>query len=407
VPLVFVHGVNTRRKPNDDTYDSAVKARDDLFREYCLTAVAADPREYKIFNPYWGDEAARFPWNYGFAHDSQPDLEAFGADNDALDDALWDAGVEPVASQQNDILLRVARRNFRDAVNLLWTAAGTTSHLTDEDAETLARVSHSVDAYVEAQADTAPVWLSMITTDGQFIERLIDEVEEWSAESGTAISDGQELESFGSDGLLNRLKKGALRVADRAADAAFGKVAESKLPKYLRRFSLFFGDVFEYIRQRASGKTAITDVVVVALREASKLQQTKGERVVCIGHSMGGDILYDLLTDTSLADLPTCDLFITVGSQVGLFEELKLFRSSDAQFPPNAKTRVPRSRHPRIKRWINVFDRSDPFGYPASTIFEGVEDYVFDTRAFTLSAHGAYFLQPTFHARLRARIAQS
>jgi hypothetical protein len=400
VPLVFVHGVNTRRSKD---YDAAEVGRDAMFRRFALAAVARDPDAAEIFNPYWGDKGARFPWNYGFAHDSQQNLEAFGASSDVLDAALRDAGVAPTPENRNDVLLSVARVNFTDAVDLLWTAAASSERLTTEDAAELAAAAVAVHAYTAAQGPAPPEWVTRgtVTTDGGFIERLMDEAEAYDAARAAPT-----VESFGGGSLLDRLKRGAARTADRAADASFGSYIEGKLPDVLRRFSGFFGDVFEYIKQRSSGATAITDIVLDDLRKAAGVAAKSREKLVCVGHSMGGDILYDLLTDASLADMPDCDLLVTVGSQVGLFEELKLFRSSVEDFPPNATTRVPASRHPRIKRWINVFDRADPFGYPATTIFEGTRDFVFDTRASSLSAHGAYFLQPTFHARLLARIAQ-
>jgi hypothetical protein len=403
VPLVFVHGVNTRKSAE---YDASVRARDAMFRCYCLSAIAGDPDNAKILNPYWGGKAATFPWNYGFAHDTQQKLEAFGAGSDFLDDALRDAGVTPTPVQRTDVIVSVAKQRFADAVDLLWTAAGATGQLSDADAKELAALSTDIQAYVEAQSGVTPSWVATRSSDGQFIEKLLDEVEDWKKQHTPQPAGAGGLQAFGAGGLLNSLKAGATRAADRAADAAFGSFVEGKLPDVLRRFSLFFGDVFEYIKQRSSGTTDIIDIVLDDLRQAGTIKQATGERLVCIGHSMGGDILYDLLTDTSLSNIPDCDLFVTVGSQVGLFEELKMFKSSVKNFPPDPSTRVPVSRRPKIKRWINAFDRSDPFGYPVKTIFEGVEDFFYDTRASSLSAHGAYFLQPTFHERLRTRVAK-
>ena len=46
-----------------------------------------------------------------------------------------------------------------------------------------------------------------------------------------------------------------------------------------------------------------------------------GDKLIAVGHSMGGVILYDLLSDPDkpLGDLKL-DLLVTVGSQVGVFE---------------------------------------------------------------------------------------
>jgi hypothetical protein len=405
MPLVFVHGVNTRKSPE---YDAEVLARDALFRKYCLNAITDKPDGAKIFNPYWGDAAAKFPWNCGFAHDTQPKLQSFGAGGDALDYALQAAQVMPAADEPNDLILSVAKRSVTDAVDLLWTAAGALSGLSKEGAAELAEMSISVQAYLKAQAPTPQSWVASISNDRQFVEKLIDVVEAWtSAQKNVASTESkQKVQPFGVADVLDRLKRGAGNAAERTADVAFGSFIEGKLPDLVRRFSRFFGDAFEYIKQRYSGSTTITDLVVTDLRAAGNIRKTTDELLVCIGHSMGGDILYDLLTDPSLTDVPACDLLITVASQVGLFEEIKLFKSSVAAFPPDPKQRVPKERHPRIRQWINVFDRGDPFGYPASTIFEAVDDFTFNTKSSSLSAHSAYFLQPTFHDRLRAHITE-
>jgi hypothetical protein len=405
MPLVFVHGVNTRKSAE---YDSAELARNALFRRYALTPIKGDAAAVRVFNPYWGDEAAKFPWNCGFAHDTQPNLESFGPDSDAFDQLLDSAHVEPTPAVQNNVILAAARKDFPLGVDLLWAAAGLSAGLTEDDAADLAKVSVHVRQYASTHKDAPPAWLATTASDGQFAQTLLDESEKW-AKSAAPPSDvgAPAVESFGAmDNILDRLKRGARDAADRAADAAFGRFVDGKIPNLVRRFSTFFGDVFEYVKQSYSHSDHIAGVVADQVREAGAIAITNNEPLLCIGHSMGGNILYDLLTDPDQENLPVCDLFVTVGSQVGLFEELKLFRSSVKDFPANPTIRVPITRHPLIKKWTNVFDRADPFGYPASTIFAGVKDFSYDTEVTSLSAHGAYFLQPGFHERLRERIVE-
>ena len=61
MPLVFVHGVNTRYKPNPAPQD--IQTRDGLFRQYALPDVVADPAAATVLNPYWGDYGATFAWD--------------------------------------------------------------------------------------------------------------------------------------------------------------------------------------------------------------------------------------------------------------------------------------------------------------------------------------------------------
>src|SRR5688572_7926812 len=297
MPLVFVHGVNTRR---DDEYLEAEKLRDAMFRRYCLTPIVGDPEHSDIFNPYWGGRAASFPWNYGFAHDTQPTLESFGAPRmGVLDEALSEASVEPTAEIRADIMLSVARRSLADAVNLLWTAVCATGSISKDDAGSLAAVADVVERYVAAEGTPVPDWvLNDVGNDRQFAERLLDEADAWM--KANRLEQAREtIESFGIDVVLDRLKKGATAAASHAADAAFGTRFEKALPGMLRRFGMFFGDAFEYIRQRHSHSFQIANIVLTDLLNAGQKAAGSHERLICIGHSMGGNILYDLLTDAS------------------------------------------------------------------------------------------------------------
>lgn len=118
---------------------------------------------------------------------------------------------------------------------------------------------------------------------------------------------------------------------------------------------------------------------------------------------MGGNISYDILTHF----LPglECDVFLTVGSQVGLFEELKLFHSS--------MTTVPQKNQPKVKvpgnirKWVNVYDTADVFAYRTEPIFDRARDFSFSTETLALNAHSMYFYRPGFHQRLNARLREA
>src|SRR5688572_3113523 len=113
MPLVFVHGVNTRFEPG---YRDTVKARDALFKRLALDAIA-DPDHLTIVNPYWGDFAARFAWNHASLPGS--DVERMGpADISAF---LLSQSYDEQPDRDTAILT-VARRSLTEAIDLLWAA---------------------------------------------------------------------------------------------------------------------------------------------------------------------------------------------------------------------------------------------------------------------------------------------
>ena len=79
MPLVFVHGVATRRTPD---YERGVAARNALFRRYLYPALRWNDR-VDPFTAYWGGDAAEFRWHH--ASLPQEDVEAFGAAETAED----------------------------------------------------------------------------------------------------------------------------------------------------------------------------------------------------------------------------------------------------------------------------------------------------------------------------------
>ena len=111
-------------------------------------------------------------------------------------------------------------------------------------------------------------------------------------------------------------------------------------------------------------------------------------------------ITFDLLSHFR-TDL-VVDLFVTVGSQVSHFEEMKRFKSSDPAVGPPNRAVTPAN----VRRWINVFDEVDIFSYACDKVFDRVLDFHYDTQTYTIKAHGAYFEQDRFYSRLRTRIDQ-
>jgi hypothetical protein len=109
---------------------------------------------------------------------------------------------------------------------------------------------------------------------------------------------------------------------------------------------------------------------------------------------MGGNVVFDLLSN--LRTELSCDVLVTVGSQVGLFAELGLLPA--VADPQTAGDRQPRPAN--IGRWINVFDACDVLSFATAGIFDGTEDFVYSTGSGAVRSHSAYFLRPSFFRRL-------
>jgi len=164
----------------------------------------------------------------------------------------------------------------------------------------------------------------------------------------------------------------------------------------------FFGDVFVYLDTRGdrANPGQILQVIRNAIRQATA--RKPGEPLIVIAHSLGGVICFDLLS--FYCPEVAVDLFVTVGSQVSQFEEIKRFKTSDPAIP---SARRPRAAAPgNISHWVNVFDEVDIFAYACDKVFDRVIDFRYDTRTYTIKAHGAYLEQDRFYSRLRARIDQ-
>jgi hypothetical protein len=165
----------------------------------------------------------------------------------------------------------------------------------------------------------------------------------------------------------------------------------------------FTGDVFHYLRHRGD-RNSPGEIVKRVLAELDRAQLARpGEPLFIITHSMGGNIFLDVINHFR-PDLQV-EVWISVGGQVGIFEEMKLFQDSD-----------PRIRHPlkvdepggRLQCWLNVYDPADPFSYLAGEVFSSVSaDVCYRTGAGGIGAHTSYFRQRSFYEAVREKIRES
>lgn len=385
MPLVFVHGVATR---TGAAYQESVARHRDLFSQIALRGLAEKPA---ITFPYWGGLAADPRW--GNASVPSGDYESFGPEDEVA------VLVQEVAGELADEnpLLTLARRDFPGSIDLLWTL------VPDDDWDSsLGELGAKAIAYAETKPN--PPWLADVSNDQQFLTQLQINVDEWEPEDGV-VGPGPEWESFGPGGFWDRVREGAGRIVGLPGWAASSLVVAATRAKLHATVAVFVGDIFVYLDKRDGENDdvgAIPSVVISALRDARAAVTEKDPYLVVVGHSMGGDILYDVLTHY---DTVAIDALVTVGSQVPLFEELKLFKQSDDTIPSNTQLRV--RRPPNVAHWINVFDKRDLLSFAGGKIFEDVKDYEYSTGAGLFGAHTSYFDKPSFHRRLNEHLTNA
>lgn len=396
MPVVFVHGVNNRAGPE---YDAGCLAKAAFLKTH-LAGAQINGKTLggldQVSFPYWGDLGTSFAWNMASLPKGGVQQLGGSASGDTRELAAQLADAIP-QSPGTEPLTALAKRDFVLAVDAL---AGMALSKTQKGKEK-STAAFVVAAQEYATKNPKPAWVAGIATDTQLIARLMKEIS--PAPSAQALGN-----PFAN--ILAPITTEAARLKQMATGAAKGLVdkagdfASTKLLGFTREplngiLGRFFGDVFIYMSTRGEigAPGAIPKVILDAIDAAQAA--APAEPLVIVGHSLGGVITFDLL-GSYRPDIE-CDLFISVGSQVGHFEEIKLYRSSDKAIGTGKRAKTP----PNIKRWINVYDEVDIFSYACAEIFDRIDlDVPYDTKTFTVKAHGAYFDQDRFYQRLRARI---
>lgn len=175
----------------------------------------------------------------------------------------------------------------------------------------------------------------------------------------------------------------------------------------------FIGDVMTYVAGRGTAEAPgpIPLRILDGLETAAFAADSRQEPLVVVTHSMGGQILYDVLTHF----LPAMeryrgirvDYWCSTASQVGFFEELGLFLASDPSHGAATGVMTPHPPAEHLGGWWNVWDHSDLLSFRAEGIFEGVDDTAFFAAGSLATDHNKYLDNPEFHRMLAARIRES
>lgn len=379
MPIVFVHGVATRQSP---TYQAWVQQRDQLFKILLPTG--------KVFNPDWGSNAV----NVG---DPKVWLPVYG-ETEALSGGA-------AAGPSNTRISALAHRTPTKAIDLAFEAtldarlkAATGAGSALLDAKELAAFKAAVD-YLDGDPDRQvfdPNW-----SDTEFLTEL-------SVQLGPQLPP-PEGEAMGLDDAARWLRRGLKSLVDPVSNAASDTILRLVRPSLSEQVALFLGDIFVYLRWRETDGAAgtanrIFEPIAEDLRSAIALRRDDDPLIV-VAHSLGGVILYDMLSDQGVADrigTPAAplkiDAFLTVGSQPGLFAEMGLY---DRAGTSGAR---PRPRPASVDNWLNIYDFTDTLSFKCNGIFEDVDDLEFDNVTGLFNAHTSYFQRPSFYQRVRKRL---
>ncbi len=392
MPFVFVHGVNNRK---DADYDREEKMRAAFLSGIVAPVIGIDPT-LQVFAPYWGGDGVSF-WRDLAVIPKGSEVETFGIDENELPPSLGIAVAEGVV-KTGDTLDALARHRPDVAIDLLFDAL-------IQEAQSEADIRAVAKAYqlaLDRLADTTTPWLGQCTKD-DVLDQILDVV--------SPLKIAGKDETFGGAGFWGMLEEGAKRLRLLGSDQLSHAVVGLSRRPLTRKIAAFIGDAFQYLAERGDGTALgpIAATVLQALQEASDLARAMNEPLVVISHSFGGEIVYDILTHYAEGSDLEIDVWVTVGSQVGLFEEMSLLWTSPGRIDRKAIPREAIASPKRAKRWLNIIDTNDVLGFLVLPTFTGaapetVHDFKYNTGYPVTGAHSGYFKWPSFYKRLAQRI---
>jgi hypothetical protein len=419
MPIIHVHGVGTR-----DPKTSFAEIRQYL-RRFVAPVISATPDEVLIDQAYWGDAGAHFAWQGASRPKSL--LLGQGAEGvaaSAADRALLAAALRaslgglpatPTAERSSGLV----SGHGRPAAG----AGGPALRLKDLSADELSDLLADLIALAVSNAELrgkATLVADALARDPSLAAALAAAPDS-AAECDLLIARLRaELPSAGLVGMGSvgdwfrdvgdRLGEAASRAVGMPGAAASAVAGEFR--KGLNEFvSLFIGDVFAYLNGRFD-KDDKTRPGPIPRRFLDKLEQARDNRaqrgdepIVVLSHSMGGQIVYDALThfvprDPLFAGLRV-DFWCATASQVGFFEEAKLFVASRDAYGPGNPVPFP-SQH--LRAWWNVWDYNDFISFTVKDIIAGVDDGPYRSGMSLIGAHSGYLQRPSFYRQLAERI---
>lgn len=431
IPLLFVHGVNTRAGP-DYERDSALRRA--MFQRAVVDAVRPRiPNLTLAPDVYWGGKGVSFDWRMasvpaGSALEGLGPEEAQGAtllNFPELVDltapapaATADVGtVERLGGAPEALLAGPAHESPQDVIDAVLAGqrrlvvreleAPAASATAASDGDRLARLLLAADA---VQADrTVAQQVAGAASDEQVLDAVTSAIRAHFDAHEAAPPTAEELGP--GDWIGARLRdlgngvKAALKIArdpKRGATRVATLVAlQAQRTKQTKRWAYFLGDVFEYLR-RGQDADGIASIVETALKDAAA-HASESDPLILVTHSFGSAVAYDLLSSDRPAGLDV-RLWAMAGSQASLFAEMRMYQRSPrdpAPAPP-----PPLGKPAGVRQWVNIYDPADVLSYLAAPIFgpDAVEDVAFREWGNIVTAHSDYFVEPAFYRLVAGRI---
>lgn len=369
--LVFVHGVATRDTPEER---AAIINRDTLFRELVFTGSNVD-----ILSPIWGQfvpaidqgvfdtdqGATTYSLNIGNTSCLGGGLAGGGAHGAAGSVTIGAIGKQDPVAALDAICSEIADRAARD------------------------------------RRDLQPKELLAFQKAAELIAN--DRAGEIFAgdASSSSIADLLMADAPAEFGIGSSILDAVNKVTDYVSNAVSTLGFDAVRGKLSPAVGLFLGDVFVYLKEGEIRQKIRAEVRAMLIKAHEAKKAGKGPLVI-VGHSMGGVILVDMLTNPGASQLPddiSVDALLTVGSQPGFFATLDLLAHNQ---PDGSERRRPDC----VKNWLNVFDPIDPLAFRTDMIFKDAEDFAFNSVTGITEAHTKYFQRPQFYGRSRKRLRE-
>ncbi|MFN4033098.1 MAG: hypothetical protein ACK4ME_05655 [Fimbriimonadales bacterium] len=367
MPVVVIHGIGVR----EEGFTRLTERCEPILRRYLLQPLELHATETRWI--YWGKHGSAFAWHLNSLPRGRA-LEPLGETPITEAEAVHDAALADLVDVRTDmlpenLLLRAAQRDLLAVANLFVTLA--IDH-TDEPPESL------IALYEAARSPDTQRAVQNAHSDDELFQILAEALHRQPNRALEPMGAISSIESF-----LYHLR------------AMLQKLLRPALTPLVAQL---MGDVMTYLAHR--GEREMPSAILQEVRDA--LTPVPDEPLIVLTHSMGGNIFYDLIS--YYAPEAQVDAWVSVAGQVGLFEELKLFKASDpaVRFP----NRVAKS--PNLGYWLNVYDPVDVLGFAAEPIFDGVEDVSYQTGSgWAAHAMFSYFAAPRFYEALAPKLAES
>ena len=410
MPILYLHGVLIRDETGWDGLER-------ILRRYVAPVIAKEPEQVLIERCFWGDFGARFRWN----NLSTPDSP--------IRHAMLDTVSKAKDNQANMVRFSEVSKRLIEQTKPKQRASQPPVRLKDLSPENLSNFCASLIAADSTKWSMKELNLAIMAADEviyeaathKLLEKCIKIEEEYSVlqklvkerykkmDPQVSPSSMKLLPSMTKTMSINLLE-GLERAAHGAGFAVTRAAAEIRVP--INMFvTTFIGDVLTYLYGRgdATMPGQIPLIVLESLVRCRENQKERpGEPLIVLSHSMGGQIMYDLVTHF-LPRMPEfsdmrIDFWCAAASQVGLFEELKLFLESSDEFSMEYGNQVPFPDKRYLGYWWNVWDHNDFISWSAKGIIDGIDDEFYNTGMFLVDAHGGYLVLPSFFRRFAKKL---